>query len=84
MESMLLLAVTPINHKTPLAPLLEASYPHSMPRDNKWITFTSIVCQSQWVRKRGKKVFLNSSFAKRLHVAHVFNHGWRQLAVGGW
>ena len=24
------------------------------------------------------------SFAKRLRVAHMFNHGWWRLAVGGW
>ena len=33
---------------------------------------------------REKKVFLNGSFAKRLRVAHMFNHGWWRLAVGGW
>ena len=31
-----------------------------------------------------KKVFLNGSFAKRPRVAHMFNHGWWRLAVGGW
>ena len=29
-------------------------------------------------------MFLNGSFAKRAHVAHMFNHGWWRLAVGGW
>ena len=29
-------------------------------------------------------MFLNGSFAKRPHVAHMFNHGWWRLAVGGW
>ena len=27
---------------------------------------------------------LNGSFAKGPHVAHMFNHGWWRLAVGGW
>ena len=30
-----------------------------------------------------KEVFLSGSFAKRPRVAHIFNHGWRRLAVGG-
>ena len=30
-----------------------------------------------------KKKFRNGSFAKRLRVAHMFNHGWWRLAVGG-
>ena len=34
------------------------------------------------VRKRGG-VFLNGSLAKRPCVAHMFNHGWWRLAVGG-
>ena len=29
-------------------------------------------------------MFLTGSFAKRLHVAHLFNYGWWRLAVGGW
>ena len=33
----------------------------------------------------GGEVFQNCSFAKRLHVAHMCNHGWWRLAaVGGW
>ena len=33
---------------------------------------------------RGKqKVFQNCSFAKSLCVAHMFNHGWSPLAIGG-
>ena len=28
-------------------------------------------------------MFLNGSFAKRPRVAHMFNHGWWRLAVGG-
>ena len=31
-----------------------------------------------------KKVFQNCNFAKRQRVAHTFNHGWWQLAGGGW
>ena len=34
--------------------------------------------------QRKKFVFLSSSFAKRPRVAHMFTHGWWQLAVGGW
>ena len=41
-------------------------------------------CACRGVLKRGKKKFLNGSFAKRLRVAHMFNHGWWRLAVGGW
>ena len=29
-------------------------------------------------------MFLNGSFAKRPHVAHMFHNGWWRLAVGGW
>ena len=29
-------------------------------------------------------MFRNGSFAKRPRVAHMFNHGWWRLAVGGW
>ena len=33
---------------------------------------------------RGEKVFQECSFAKGPRVAHMFNHGFRRLAVGGW
>ena len=29
-------------------------------------------------------MFLSGTFAKRPRVAHMFNHGWWRLAVGGW
>ena len=29
-------------------------------------------------------MFLYPGFPKRLRVAHMFNHGWWRLAVGGW
>ena len=29
-------------------------------------------------------MFLNGSCAKRLYVAHMFNHRWWRLAVGDW
>ena len=40
--------------------------------------------EGRGVLKRGKKMFLNGCFAKRPRVAHMFNHGWWRLAVGGW
>ena len=44
---------------------------------------TQIEAPARGFLKRGKKVFLNGSFAKRPRVAHMFNHGWWRLAVGG-
>ena len=45
----------------------------------------TIICSAiRGVLKKGKKVFLNGNFAKRQRVAHMFNHGWWRLAVGGW
>ena len=49
----------------------------------KWLSSENSLLISRGVLKREKKVFLNGSFAERPRVAHMFNHGRWQLAVGG-
>ena len=49
-------------------------------------TATATAAHGGSFREGGKnrKVFLYTVSPKRLRVAHMFNHGWWRLAVGGW
>ena len=49
-----------------------------------WHKGRCVVTPTGILKRRGKKMFLNGSFAKSPRVAHTFNHGWWRLTFGGW
>ena len=67
-------------HATFVLSILSLAPTLSSPREVPQIERT----RPRAVLKRGKKMFLNGSFANRRHIAHMFNHRWSRLAVGGW